>query len=162
MARILREAAKVRTKTEKPFLLPLFKRTIPSKGGKCSGLLSLCCCDLAIPQSSECPATWLEFLASWCTLVSTFRVARCLKHDRDACLRQVVLQLPPLIWLYEAGRTYHCSTSSCLCLWDLEAIVFPSWQILSPLFLPVATGSIAFASSLGAEKRSKRNLLFVC
>lgn len=45
---------------------------------------------------------------------------------------QAVLQLPPLVWLY-------------------EAIVFPLWQILSPLFLPVATGGIAFASfrSLG-------------
>lgn len=65
------------------------------QGGKCSGLLSLCCCDLAIPKVLH--------------------------------VLQVVLQLPPLIWLY-------------------EAIVFPSWQILSPLFLPVATGSIAFAS----------------
>ncbi|CAE7486764.1 unnamed protein product [Symbiodinium natans] len=40
---------------------------------------------------------------------------------------QRILQLPPLVWLY-------------------EAIVYPSWQILSPLFLPLATAGIAFAS----------------
>ena len=51
--------------------------------------------------------------------------------------------------------------SSCLCLWGVEAIVFPLWQILSPLFLPVATGGIAFASSLGAESRTNRNLVLM-
>ncbi|CAE7473288.1 unnamed protein product, partial [Symbiodinium pilosum] len=40
---------------------------------------------------------------------------------------QTFLQLPPLVWMY-------------------EVVVYPSWQILSPLFKPIATASIACAS----------------
>ena len=81
MARILRKASKVRT--EKPFWLPLLKGTEPPKGGNCSGLLSLCGGDLAVPKTSACPAAWLEFQFSWRTRVNTFGVSRCLK-----CLSQ--------------------------------------------------------------------------
>ena len=57
-----------------------------------------------------------------------------------------------LLWCGCTRCEFAASASTCSCTGclfsepcALKAIVYPSWQILSPLFLPLATAGIAFA-----------------